>query len=53
MLIEMGPMDCLYAWRSMTCRNIRSRLDRFLCSIELVERFPLADVLSYATGLDR
>ena len=30
-LFEMEPMDCMYTW-SMTCQNMRSRLDWFLCS---------------------
>ena len=30
----------------MTGRNIRSRLDKFLCLVELAEHFPLADVRS-------
>ena len=45
-LIKMGPMDCVYTWRSMTGWNIRSQLDRFLCSVELAEGYPLADVRS-------
>ena len=45
-LIEMGHVDCVYTRRSMAGRNMRSRLDRFLYSVELVERFPLVDVRS-------
>ena len=45
-LIEMGRVDCVYTWRSTTGQNLRSGLDRFLCSVELVEHFPLADVRS-------
>ena len=45
-LIEMGPMDCMYTWRSMTSRNMRSRLDKFLGLVELAEHFPLTDVRS-------
>ena len=45
-IMEMGPMDCVYTWRSMTGRNMRSWLDRFLCSVDLTKHFPLADVRS-------
>ena len=45
-LIEIGPVDCMYTWRSMTGRNMRSRPDRFLCLVELAEQFTLADVRS-------
>ena len=38
-LQEMGPADRRYTWRGPTTQ---SRLDRFLCSIELLESFPLA-----------
>ena len=38
-LQEMGPADRRFTWRGPTSQ---SRLDRFLCSIELLERFPLA-----------
>ena len=37
-LQEMGPADQRFTWRGPTSQ---SRLDRFLCSIELLERFPL------------
>ena len=50
-LHEMGPVDCLYTWRSMNGNTMPSRLDRFLCSIELVERYPLADVRSLLRSL--
>ena len=30
----------------MTGRNMRSRLDRFICSVKLAKHFPLADVRS-------
>ena len=45
-LDEMGSMDCLYTWRSTNGNTMSSQLDRFLCSIELVEHYPLADVRS-------
>ena len=42
-LTEMGPQDRRFTWRGPTSQ---SRLDRFLCSIELLARFPLAEVTS-------
>ena len=42
-LQEMGPADRRFTWRGPTAQ---SRLDRFLCSIEILERFPLAEVTS-------
>ena len=43
-LQEMGPQDCNYTWRSEAGPSYRSRLDRFLCSVELLEWFSGADV---------
>ena len=43
-LQEMGPQDSTYTWRSGAGSSYKSRLDRFLCSVELLERFPQADV---------
>ncbi|XP_078445744.1 uncharacterized protein LOC144714826 [Wolffia australiana] len=43
-LQEMGPIDCCFTWRSSYRAASKSRLDRFLCSVELMERFPGADV---------
>ena len=43
-LQELGLVDCLYTWRSTNGSTMPSHLDRFQCSIELVECFPLADV---------
>ena len=40
----MGPLNCLYTWRTTNGSTMPSRLDRFLSSTELVELFPLADV---------
>ena len=45
-LQEMGPQDCTYTWRSEAGPSYRSRLDRFLCSVELLERFSEANVLA-------
>ena len=45
-LQEMGPQDCNYTWRSEAGPSYRSCLDRFLCSVELLERFSEADVLA-------
>ena len=45
-LQEMEPLDCNYTWRSDVGPSYRSRLDRFLCSIELMERFSEADVVA-------
>ena len=45
-LHEMGLVDCLYTWRSTNGNTLPSWLDRFLGSIELVERYLLADVRS-------
>ena len=42
----MGPMDCLYTWRSTNGSTMSSHLDRLLCSIELVEHYLLANVRS-------
>ena len=42
-LAEMGPSDNRFTWRSQTAQ---SRLDRFLCSTELLALFPLAKVIS-------
>ena len=38
-LQEMGPTDRRFTWRGPTTQ---SRLDRFLCSLEWMESFPLA-----------
>ena len=45
-LQEMGPQDCNYTWRSEAGPLYRSRLDRFLCSVELMERCSEADVVA-------
>ena len=45
-LQEMGPQDCNYTWRSEAGPSYRSCLDRFLCLVELMERFSEADVLA-------
>ena len=45
-LQDMGPQDCNYTWCSEAGPSYRSRLDRFLCSVELLERFPETDVLA-------
>ena len=42
-LVELGPSDRRFTWRGPTSQ---SRLDRFLCSIELLDRFPLVEVIS-------
>ena len=42
-LTEMGPSDWRFTWRGPTSQ---SRLDRFLCSIELLALLPLAEVTS-------
>ena len=42
-LQEMGPADRRFTWRGPTSQ---SRLDRFLYSIEMLERSPLAEVTS-------
>ena len=40
-LTEMGPLDRRFTW----CGQFsQSRLDRFLCSVELLAAFPLAEV---------
>ena len=41
-LQEMGTSDCLFTWRGSTNPMARSRLDRFLCSVEMLEAFPSA-----------
>ena len=40
-LAEMGPSDRRFTWRGPTTQ---SRLDRFLCSNELLAAYPLAEV---------
>ena len=47
-LAEMGPSDRRFIWRGLTSQSL---LDRFLCSIELLERFPLAEVTSLSRSL--
>ena len=42
----MGPQDCNYTWQSEAGSSYRSRLDWFLCSVELLERFSKAYVLA-------
>ena len=42
---EMGPVDCSYTRRSTNGNTMPSWMDRFLCSIELVEHYSLADVI--------
>ena len=42
-LVEVGPSDQRFTWRGLTSQ---SRLDRFLCCIELLASFPLAEVTS-------
>ena len=42
-LAEMGPSDRRFTWRGSTSQL---RLDRFLCSFELLDQFPLAEVTS-------
>ena len=46
MVQEMWPVNCGYTWKSSNRYTLPSRLDRFLCSTKLVEKFPLADVHS-------
>ena len=41
-LQEMGSIDCSHTWQNTT--STTSRLDQYLCLIELLERYPLADV---------
>ena len=50
-LIELRPMDYVYTCKSMTGCSMLSWLKRFLCSVELVERFPLANVRSLVRPL--
>ena len=45
-LQEMGPQDCNYTWHSEASPSYRSHLDRFMCSVELMEQFSEADVLA-------
>ena len=40
-LAEMGPLDQRFTWSG---QSSQSRLDRFLCSVELLAAFPLAEV---------
>ena len=40
-LAEMGPLDRRFTWSGPSSQ---SRLDRFLCSVELLAAFPLAEV---------
>ena len=43
-LQEMGPSDRRFTWRASTDSMTRLRLDRFLCSVELLDLFPAAEV---------
>ena len=43
-LQEIGPSDCQFTWRGSTNPMARSRLDRFLCSVEILDLFPAAVV---------
>ena len=43
-LQEMGPSDQRFTWRASTDSRAWSRLDRFLCSVELLDLFPAAEV---------
>ena len=45
-LQDMGPADCRFTWRSSTGPHKLSSLDRFLCSIDILELFPLTDIWS-------
>ena len=40
----MGPSDRRFTWRASTDSRARSRLDRFLSSVELLDLFPAAEV---------
>ena len=40
-LAEMGPLDRRYTWSGQASQ---SRLDRFLCSVEMLAAYPLAEV---------
>ena len=40
-LAEMGPLDWRFTWRG---QSSQSRLDRFLCSVEMMAAYPLAEV---------
>ena len=40
-LVEMGPMDRRFTWSG---QSSQSRLNLFLCSVELLAAFPLAEV---------
>ena len=42
-MTEMGPSDQRFTWRGPTTQ---SRLDRFLCTTEILDSFPLAEVTS-------
>ena len=42
-LAEIGPSDWRFIWKGPTTQ---SRLDRFLCSTELLAAFPLAEVMA-------
>ena len=45
-LQEMGPSDRRFTWRASTDSMACSRLDRFLCSVELLDLFPAAEVIA-------
>ena len=40
-LAEMGPLDWCFTWRG---QSSQSRLDHFLCSMEMLAAYPLAEV---------
>ena len=43
-LQELGPSDRRFTWRASTDSMARSRLDRFLCFVELLDLFPATEV---------
>ena len=45
-LYREGLVDCVYTWVSLKGCSIHSRLDWFLCLVELAERCPLVCVQS-------
>lgn len=44
MLVDFPPVNCRFTWRSSASPTARSRLDRFLGSIEVAEAHQLAEV---------
>ena len=50
-LQEMGAADRRFTWRGSTESMARSRLDRFLCSVKMLDLFPATEVTALSRPL--